>query len=290
MANSPQPQRQDWSAVTDADLAALLTGKAGAAPGLRPVADILAALTAEASTGELTGEARALAAFRRRVGTPALRRAARWTPAGLTSWLGAKVAAAATAAALVLGGAATAAYANVLPAPIQRFAHETIGAPSPYLRPDLLSHGRSAGDGRHAPGDHAAHGQAAAHGPGQPSSPATTFPAQGSQGAGNHGGPNGAGSQGSSHGQQGAGQGQGSGQGQQGTGQSQSASRDPVGMYGNPSPQVQPARPPAQCGVAGATHGPVVPMEDSYAHVTTSGPVPRPGCGVVAVRWAGWPA
>jgi len=66
MPNFPQPQRQDEPAVTDADLAALLAGKTDAVPGLRPVADVLAALTTEATGAELAGEARALAEFRRR--------------------------------------------------------------------------------------------------------------------------------------------------------------------------------------------------------------------------------
>ena len=47
----------------------------------------------------------------------------------LTSLLSAKLAAAAAAAAVTLGGAAAAAYANKLPAPVQKFAHDTIGAP-----------------------------------------------------------------------------------------------------------------------------------------------------------------
>ena len=56
MPNIPRPQRQDEPAVTDADLAALLAGTADAAPGLRPVADVLAALTAEPTGIELAGE------------------------------------------------------------------------------------------------------------------------------------------------------------------------------------------------------------------------------------------
>jgi hypothetical protein len=44
-------------------------------------------------------------------------------------------AAAAAAAVLSLGGLATAAYAGALPAPVQRFAHDLIGAPAPGTRP-----------------------------------------------------------------------------------------------------------------------------------------------------------
>lgn len=49
----------------------------------------------------------------------------------LSSLLSAKAAAAAVAA-VALGGAASAAYAGALPAPAQKLAHDTIGAPSPH--------------------------------------------------------------------------------------------------------------------------------------------------------------
>ena len=66
MPNIPQSPLQDGSAVTDADLVALLAGKRDVAPALQPVADVLAALSAEPSLGELAGETRAVAEFRRR--------------------------------------------------------------------------------------------------------------------------------------------------------------------------------------------------------------------------------
>jgi hypothetical protein len=50
----------------------------------------------------------------------------------LTTLLSAKLAAALAAGAIGLGGAATAAYAGALPAPVQNFAHHTIGAPAPH--------------------------------------------------------------------------------------------------------------------------------------------------------------
>ena len=115
--------------MTDADLVALLAGDRDVAPELQPVADVLAALSAEPGLGELAGEARAVAEFRRRAGVPARRGHARRRTAGLSSRLSVKAAAGAAAATLVLGGAATAAFANMLPAPIQRFAHDFIGAP-----------------------------------------------------------------------------------------------------------------------------------------------------------------
>ena len=77
MPNIPQSPLQDGSAVTDADLAALLAGERDAAPWLQPVADVLAALSAEPSPGELAGEARALAEFRQRAGAPVPRHRAR---------------------------------------------------------------------------------------------------------------------------------------------------------------------------------------------------------------------
>src|SRR5690348_6046586 len=156
MPNIPQSPLQDGSAVTDADLVALLAGKLDVAPGLQPVADVLAALCAEPSLGELAGEARALAEFRRRAGGPVPRRHAHRSPAGLTSRLSAKAAAGAAAAALVLGGAATAtaAFANMLPAPIQQLAHDVIGAPdAPSAPRPVPARGKPT-----APGQLASHG------------------------------------------------------------------------------------------------------------------------------------
>jgi len=231
MPNFPQPQRQDEPAVTDADLAALLAGKTDAVPGLRPVADVLAALTTEATGAELAGEARALAEFRRRSGVPIPPQRARRGPAGLTSRLGFKVGASVTAVAVVFGGGAAAAFADVLPAPIQRLAHEAIGAPVPPR------HGLPGRDGPAAHGQHAGPGKPAVRGgpgakrQGRPhATPAPT--AQGNPHAkGKHGK--------SPHGQQGQGNGQGNGSGHgQGNGQSQGQSQQ-----GNPhkkGPQASP--------------------------------------------------
>jgi len=200
MPNIPQPQRQDASELTDADLAVLLAGKAGTAPVPRPVADILAALTAEATTGELAGEARALAEFRRRSAAPVPGRRASRRAARPGSRLGTKVAAAATGVAVVLAGAATAAFADVLPAPFQRFAHEVIGAPNaPAPRQPSPAHGQPA-----APGSGAAHGRPGAHG-----APPAKGKHRASQGQGQQG--NGTGQQGNGQGQQGNGGGQGQG-------------------------------------------------------------------------------
>jgi hypothetical protein len=255
MPNIPQSPLQDGSAATDADLAALLAGKRLVAHSLQPVADVLAALSAEPSPGELAGEARALAAFGRRAGVPVPRRRARRGTAGLTPRLSTKAAAAATTAVL-LSGAATAAFAGVLPAPIQRFAHDAFGAPNARSAPSAPQpdHAR----GKTAPGQFASrakskagaksHGQGrhpGRHGHGQPG----TGQGQPGNGQGSpHAKGQGAGSSG--QGQPGTGQGQpGTGQGQPGNGQGQGnphakgqrGDPHPQGQQGNPHPRAKPA-------------------------------------------------
>jgi hypothetical protein len=144
MPNIQMPGRRDTGPLTEAALAALLAGTeppVEAAPPLRPVVDVLAALRAGPAGDELAGEAMALAEFRRSAGGPAVSPPARRRRRPLAGpLLGARAAIAAAVAAVTLGGLATAAYAGVLPGPMQRFAHETIGAPaahggSPAVRP-----------------------------------------------------------------------------------------------------------------------------------------------------------
>ena len=99
--------------------------------GLRPVAEGFAALYEAPVNVKPAAERNALAAFRGAIGRPAeppARPPRRRRPV-LTSLLSAKLAAAAAAAAVTLSGAAAAAYAGKLPAPAQKFAHDTIGAP-----------------------------------------------------------------------------------------------------------------------------------------------------------------
>jgi hypothetical protein len=249
MPNIPHSPLQDGPAVTDADLAALLAGKRDVPPGLRPVADVLAALSAEPGPGELAGEARALAEFRRRAGAPASRHRAHGT-AGLSSRLSAKVAASAAAGAVVLGGAATAAYAGVLPAPIQRFAHDAIGAPNAPSAPhspapgktvapsgQLAPHGQPAASAKpHSPGRHSSR-----HGQGQPGT------GQGQPGTGQGQPGTGQGQPGTGQGQQGNGQGSPPGQGQPGDGQGRPGNgqgNPPAkGEHGNPHPRWQQGNP-----------------------------------------------
>jgi hypothetical protein len=208
MPNIPQSPLQDGSAMTDADLVALLAGERDVAPELQPVADVLAALTAEPGLGELVGEARAVAEFRRRAGVPARRGHARRRTAGLPSRLSVKAAAGAAAATLVLGGAATAAFANMLPAPIQRFAHDFIGAPdAPATAQPVPARAKPT-----APGQVASHGTAKSSAKQDSTSRHPNRHGHGQPGTGQ-------GQLGNGQGQQGAGQGQqGQGEGQSGAG------------------------------------------------------------------------
>ena len=125
---------QDAPDIGDASLAALLAGAGpaeGLAPGLEPLADAVAALTARPASDELAGEAAALAEFYNRVGVPVpVSRSRHCRHPLLTPLLSARAAAAAAVAALSLGGFATAAFAGALPTPAQQFAHHTFGAPA----------------------------------------------------------------------------------------------------------------------------------------------------------------
>jgi len=125
--------RPDASPAEDASLAALLDGNeppADAGAGLRPVADVLAALGASPGGDELTGLPAAQAEFRRHVVAPAqARQSHRWRPVSLVSRLGLRLGTATAVVVVGLGGAAAAGYAGALPTCWQQFAHATIGAP-----------------------------------------------------------------------------------------------------------------------------------------------------------------
>jgi hypothetical protein len=107
----------------------------GAPPEIHGLAHMLAAAAGPAEPGELTGEAAALAAFARLGApagvSPAGPRSARRQVPGRRARGRLPLAAALTAVAAGLGSTA-AAYAGVLPGPIQHFAHEVIGAPAPH--------------------------------------------------------------------------------------------------------------------------------------------------------------
>jgi hypothetical protein len=136
MPGFPFPRRPA-AELDETLLDALLTGghlPPGAPEQARTMADMLASLADPATPGALAGEAAARTAFARAAfpaGISSVARTSRWRrrrPGSLT----ARIAAALAAAAIALGGAAAAAYAGVLPGPIQDFAHQAIGAPAPH--------------------------------------------------------------------------------------------------------------------------------------------------------------
>jgi hypothetical protein len=107
----------------------------GAPPEIHDLAHMVAAVAGPAEPGELTGEAVTMAAFTR-LGSPAgiSPAAPRSARRSMPEWRARgrlPLAAALTAVAAGLGSTA-AAYAGVLPDPIQHFAHEYIGAPAPH--------------------------------------------------------------------------------------------------------------------------------------------------------------
>jgi hypothetical protein len=161
MPSLPWTARQDVSPAED-PLESLLAGNGlpgGAGAELRPVADVLAALTANPGGDELTGLAAARDAFSRRVAVPAqMRQSHRWRSFGLVSRLGVRLAAVAAVVALGFGGAAAAAYAGALPTSWQQFAHRAIGAPVHGAPHDARAVTGPAGSAAHRPGSrHPAH-------------------------------------------------------------------------------------------------------------------------------------
>lgn len=135
MPNFPLSQHPGSGPVTDEALDALLRGSRplAAVPELQQVAELLSALTSAPEPAELAAQEQAMAVFRGQstlpVPFPGPGRHARrgW----LSPLRGARAAAAVAAAAVTLGGFATAAYAGALPAPAQRIAHTALGAPAP---------------------------------------------------------------------------------------------------------------------------------------------------------------
>jgi len=106
----------------------------GAPPEIHDLARMLAVVAGPAEPEELAGEASALAAFTRLaspvgISPAALRPARRWL-SGRPARAKLPLAAALVTAAAGLGSIA-AAYVDVLPGPIQKVAHVTVGAPLP---------------------------------------------------------------------------------------------------------------------------------------------------------------
>src|SRR5260370_1360495 len=134
------PARGAVPAVGDGAYDALLARTppaADTAAGLRPVAEVIAALAAAPAASELAAQADALEMFRGAAGAVVQAERAHRPRHPLRTSLAAKLAVAAAAVAVTFGGLAAAAYARVLPGPVQKFAHETIGAPParPAVRP-----------------------------------------------------------------------------------------------------------------------------------------------------------
>jgi hypothetical protein len=110
----------------------------GAAPmsdaGWQRVSEVFGSAAADPTASELTVDTAALAAFRHaRLGVPARRHLVRSNM--INTLLSSKIAGAIACAAIGVTGAAGAAYANVLPRPIQAIAHNTIGAPPTHGDP-----------------------------------------------------------------------------------------------------------------------------------------------------------
>ena len=105
----------------------------GAPPEIHGLARMLAAVAGPAEPGDLDGQAAAHAAFTRLVSppsaSPAALRSARRSLSERPARGRLPLAALAVAAAGL--GSTAAAYADVLPSPIQHFAHVTFGAPAP---------------------------------------------------------------------------------------------------------------------------------------------------------------
>ena len=96
--------------------------------GWQRVSEVFGSAAADPTPTELTVDSAALAAFRRaHLGAPIRRQLVRSNM--ITTLLSSKIAGAVACAAIGVTGAAGAAYANVLPRPIQNIAHNTIGAP-----------------------------------------------------------------------------------------------------------------------------------------------------------------
>jgi hypothetical protein len=121
--------QEESAPVPEIDLTALLAGAEllpDSPARLRPVAEVLAALRAEPAGDELAGEQAVLSRFRQQAGVSVLqRRSRRRRPVMLIATL-----AATAAATLAVIGLSLGAYTDGLPGPMQRIAHDAIGAPA----------------------------------------------------------------------------------------------------------------------------------------------------------------
>jgi len=168
-ATQPGPDQSGPDRVLDALLAGRpLPGEDQA--GLRPVADVLAALRRPAAEGELSGQASAMAEFRARPHRPG--RAARPRRRGVPvigPLLTPRPMLALAAGAVVVAGLAAGAYEGDLPAPVQRLvqhfgltAVRTTPSPSPPRPTPPPTPRAEATPQQHRPGPHRRGGQPAA--------------------------------------------------------------------------------------------------------------------------------
>ena len=137
MPNFPRSAQGEVPPAGDAAFEALLAGKLppeNAAGGLRPLADAIAALTVPPVRSEIGAEPGARevyrAEFARPVETvPLPRRRPRHRRPAFAALVSVRLAA---ASVVLLALLAAAAYSGMLPAPAQRFAHDSFGAPAPH--------------------------------------------------------------------------------------------------------------------------------------------------------------
>ena len=144
---------------------------ADAPAGLVALADGLAGLGGPAGPGAVPGEAAAMAAFCRSAAgagvvpagrmDPAARMPARRPPPRRRAARPARLAGGLLVVLAGLGSAA--AYADVLPGPVQAFAHQVIGAPAPRLSPARSGKHQETTDrpGSHPPGSGSRHARPA---------------------------------------------------------------------------------------------------------------------------------
>ncbi|HEY7049386.1 MAG TPA: hypothetical protein VH373_19370 [Jatrophihabitantaceae bacterium] len=136
MAKRPVQRPGGHPSIDEVTAERLLRGQRpapGASATEQALSDLLAAASAPPSARELSGEARAVAAFTATrpatTGPRHARHVIRRRRPAVRPRVGHGVAAAAALGALTLGGVAAAAYTGSLPSSIQRLAHDHIGAP-----------------------------------------------------------------------------------------------------------------------------------------------------------------
>lgn len=157
MTNDPgQHGEHPLDEVTAERLLRGVRPSSGATAGEQALADLLAAASAPPSARELSGEARAVAAYsasRSATTGPRHRRhvVRRRRPA-MRPRVSHGVAAAAALGALTIGGVAAAAYTGSLPGPIQRLAHDHLGAPHARQPGTTAVTAASGGRGATSPG------------------------------------------------------------------------------------------------------------------------------------------